>query len=74
MVFFFSSETSEIIHNSAFQVGILVWNVIFSNEMEKNPIYYTKVLFHRIWKNNFGTFQIQNFNFKIQELPLRQLS
>ena len=38
---FFSSEMSEIIHNSTFQVKISVQNVIFSNEMEKKPRYYT---------------------------------
>ena len=38
---FFSSETSEKIHNSIFQVKISVKNVIFSNEMEKKPKYYT---------------------------------
>ena len=32
---FFSSETSEKIHNSTFHVKILVYNVIFSNEIEK---------------------------------------
>ena len=34
---FFLSETSERIHNSTFHVKISVWNVIFSNEMEKLP-------------------------------------
>ena len=38
---FFSSETSEKIHNSTFQVKISVQNVIFSNEKEKKPKYYT---------------------------------
>ena len=50
---FFSSKMSEKIHNSTFQVKISVQNVIFSNEMEKKPKYYTyfsiefgKISFH----------------------------
>ena len=38
---FFSSEMSEKIHDSTFQVKISVQNVIFSNEMEKKPKYHT---------------------------------
>ena len=50
---FFSSATSEKIHNSTFQVKISVKNVIFSNEMEKKPRYSTYLIFHRIWKKYF---------------------
>ena len=46
---FFSSERSEKIHNSTFQVKILVQNIIHSNEMEKIKI--SHLLFHRIWSN-----------------------
>ena len=35
LLYFVTSETGDKIHNSTFQVKISVWNVIFSNEMEK---------------------------------------
>ena len=64
---FFLSETSEKIHNSTFEVKISVQNVIFSNEMEKKPRYYT------YFSIEFGIihFQLQ-FNFSSQYLSIER--
>ena len=51
---FFSNETSEKIHNSIIQVKISVKNVIFSNEMEKKPKYYT------YFSIEFGKIHLEN--------------
>ena len=53
---FFSSETSEKMHNSTFQVKISVKNVIFSNEMTKKPRYYT------YFSTEFGKIPLKEYN------------